>query len=71
MTNRRIKEIIGIRYEDFEKTKKIVNEIASFLNSSQLIDKNQTIICNFDKYNTSSLDLLFIVLLLLPTGLNF
>ena len=57
MTNRRIKEIIGIRYEDFEKTKKIVNEIASFLNSSQLIDKNQTIICNFDKYNTSSLDL--------------
>ena len=30
MTNRRIKEIIGIRYEDFEKTKKIVNEIASF-----------------------------------------
>ena len=57
MTNRRIKEIIGIRYEDFEKTKKIVNEIASFLNSSQLIDKNQTIICNFNKYNTSSLDL--------------
>ena len=47
MTNRRIKEIIGIRYEDFEK-QKIVNEIASFLNSSQLIDKNQTIICNFD-----------------------
>ncbi len=56
MTNRRIKETIGIRYQDANKMGAIVADVKSMLEYHDEIDSNQTLIVNFDAYAASSLD---------------
>jgi len=56
MTNRRIKETIGIRYKDSEKMEKIVEAVKKMLMSHPDIDTGQTLIVNFNGYGASSLD---------------
>ena len=56
MTNRRIKETIGIRYKDSEKMDEIVKAVKAMLNSHPDIDTTQTLIVNFNGYGASSLD---------------
>ena len=56
MSNRRIKETIGIRYQDASKMGDIVAEVKSMLEKHEDIDSNQTLIVNFNAYSTSSLD---------------
>jgi len=56
MTNRRIKETIGIRYQDANKMGAIVADVKSMLENHDEIDSNQTLIVNFDAYAASSLD---------------
>jgi MscS family membrane protein len=56
MTNRRIKETIGIRYKDSEKMQGIVKAVKSMLESHPDIDAKQTLIVNFNAYGASSLD---------------
>ncbi len=56
MTNRRIKETIGIRYKDSEKMSTIVRAVKEMLQSHPDIDTNQTLIVNFNGYGASSLD---------------
>ncbi|MFT4861248.1 MAG: MscS family membrane protein [Pseudohongiellaceae bacterium] len=56
MTNRRIKETIGIRYKDSEKMPVIVQAVKDMLKSHPDIDTNQTLIVNFNGYGASSLD---------------
>lgn len=56
MTNRRIKETIGIRYQDADKMGAIVADVKSMLESHEEIDSNQTLIVNFNAYAASSLD---------------
>ena len=56
MTNRRIKETIGIRYQDANKMGAIVADVKSMLEDHDEIDSNQTLIVNFDAYAASSLD---------------
>ena len=56
MKNRRIKETIGLRYQDSEKMSAIVSDVKSMLQNHDEIDSSQTLIVNFDAYGSSSLD---------------
>lgn len=56
MSNRRIKETIGIRYQDSEKMGAIVEDVKTMLQNHQEIDSRQTLIVNFNGYGPSSLD---------------
>lgn len=56
MTNRRIYETIGIRYDDANKMDAIVNGVKAMLRDHEAIDQTQTMIVNFNAFNASSLD---------------
>lgn len=56
MSNRRIKETIGIRYDDVTKMKDIIADVKQMLQNHLDIDTRQTLIVNFDEFAPSSLD---------------
>lgn len=56
MTNRRIKETIGIRYDDVSKIEVIIEDVKKMLMEHADIDTNQTLIVNFDAFASSSLN---------------
>lgn len=56
MTNRRIKETIGIRYEDMGKMAAIVSDVKTMLRSHPEIDTEKTLIVNFNEFADSSLN---------------
>jgi MscS family membrane protein len=56
MTNRRIHETIGIRYDDAGKMAGIIEDVKTMLKAHPEIDTNQTMIVNFNKFASSSLD---------------
>ena len=56
MTNRRIKETIGIRYADLGKMAAIVADVKAMLQAHPEIDTNATLIVNFNEFAASSLD---------------
>ncbi len=56
MSNRRIKETIGIRYKDSEKMAVIVKDVKEMLQNHDDIDTDQTLIVNFLSYASSSLE---------------
>ncbi|QKI90315.1 mechanosensitive ion channel family protein [Thiomicrorhabdus xiamenensis] len=56
MTNRRIKETMGIRYADVGRMRLIVDDVRSMLLNHPEIDTNQTLIVNFNGFGASSLD---------------
>lgn len=56
MSNRRIKETIGIRYDDLHKMEGIVLKVKQMLQEHEDIDTKQTLIVNFNQFNSSSLD---------------
>ncbi len=56
MLNRRIKETIGIRYDDANKMSIIVENVKAMLQEHDAIEQNQTLIVNFNKFAPSSLD---------------
>ncbi len=56
MTNRRIKESMGIRYDDVRKVAPILNDIREMLKAHEEIDQNQIILVNFDQFGSHSLD---------------
>lgn len=58
MTHRRIKEVIGLRYDDFDQVATIVTDIKHMLQTHAHIDAAQTLIVNFNAFGPSSLDLL-------------
>jgi MscS family membrane protein len=58
MTNRRIKETIGIRYDDIKVMPAIVSDVKAMLQSHEDIDQDMTLIVNFNTFNASSLDFL-------------
>ncbi len=57
MTNRRIKETIGIRYDDVSKIEIIIDDVKKMLQGHEDIDAKQTLIVNFNEFAPSSLDL--------------
>jgi len=56
MTNRRIKETIGIRYADLDKMAAIVADVKAMLQAHPEIDPNATLIVNFNEFAASSLN---------------
>jgi len=56
MTNRRIKETIGIRYADITKMHSITQGVKQMLRNHPDIDQNQTLIVNFNSFSPSSID---------------
>ena len=56
MQNRRIKETIGIRYDDAEKMEAITVQVKNMLTNHPEIDANKTLIVNFNSFAPSSLD---------------
>jgi MscS family membrane protein len=56
MLNRRIKETIGIRYDDAGKMAPIVDKVKDMLTNHPEIDTNRTLIVNFNAFAPSSLD---------------
>jgi len=56
MTNRRIKETIGIRYDDASKMKDIITDVKSMLKEHEEIDTGKTLIVNLNEFAPSSLD---------------
>jgi MscS family membrane protein len=58
MTNRRIKETLGLRYDDLALVAVIVADIKTMLRSHPAIDEKQTLIVNFVEFAASSLDIM-------------
>jgi MscS family membrane protein len=58
MSHRRIKETIGLRYDDLARVPPIVEGIRSLLQAHPDIDTTQTLIVNFNMFGASSLDIL-------------
>lgn len=56
MTNRRIFETIGVRYDDDARLDRILKETRRLLESHPGIDQDQTIMVNFNAFGASSLD---------------
>lgn len=58
MSNRRIYETIGVRYDDAAQVKSIVTGIKAMLQQHPEIDQQQTLIVNLNHFGASSLDIL-------------
>ncbi len=58
MTHRRLKETIGLRYDDFNVVKAVVLDIQQMLQNHPGIDTTQTLIVNFNQFGASSLDIM-------------
>lgn len=56
MTNRRIKETIGVRYDDATKVETIVADVKKMLLNHSDIDTSQTLIVNVNAFAASSID---------------
>ena len=56
MHNRRIKETIGIRYDDASKMGAITSQVEAMLKSHPELDTNTTMMVNFNSFASSSLD---------------
>jgi len=56
MTNRRIYESVGIRYDDIACMDTIVEQVMAMLREHEEIDNNEVLIVNFNKFAPSSLD---------------
>ncbi|MBQ0807036.1 MAG: mechanosensitive ion channel family protein [Porticoccus sp.] len=56
MSNRRIYETIGVRYDDIGKMEVIVEDVRRMLREHPEIDQSQTLIVNFNTFSASSLD---------------
>jgi MscS family membrane protein len=56
MTNRRINEVIGLRYEDLEKIPEIVNKVRAYLDQNDNIDQSNKPVVYFKSFSASSCD---------------
>lgn len=56
MSHRRIKETIGVRYDDSSKLAVILDEVREMLCNHNDIDTSQTLMVNFNRFAPSSLD---------------
>ncbi len=56
MTNRRIKETFGLRYQDTRQVGIIVEQVREMLKAHPEIDTDRTLIVNFNKFSDSTVD---------------
>ncbi len=58
MYNRRIKATISLRYEDLDRIQAVTEEVRSMLEKHPDIDKNQSILVNFNAWDASSINMM-------------
>lgn len=58
MTHRRIKETVGVRYDDINQVNELVAGIEHYLKTSKVIAQDQIIIVNLNAFGASSVDIL-------------
>ncbi len=58
MTHRQIFEHVGIRYDDFLKTRQIVDEIRDYIHDHPDLDTTQTTMVHFNVFGPHSLDIM-------------
>jgi MscS family membrane protein len=58
MTHRRINQAIGLRYDDWQRLPRLVEQIRAMLQVHDGIAQDQTLVVNFEKFSDSSLDIL-------------
>lgn len=56
MTNRRLYETIGVRYDDVEKLPHIIEDVKAYLSDHEDIDHDQILMVNFNAFAAYSLD---------------
>ncbi len=56
MTNRRIYETIGVRYQDVKALERILTDVKAMLRDHDGIDQERTLMVNFNAFGPSSLD---------------
>jgi MscS family membrane protein len=56
MLNRRIKETIGVRYDDIEVVPAILADVREYLTQSKDIDQSKTLMVNLNDFGDSSVD---------------
>ena len=56
MTNRRIYEYMGLRYQDIKKLPIVLQDIRTLIDEHEDIDQDKIKMVNFDRYGSSSLD---------------
>lgn len=56
MSNRRIHETIGLRYQDAQQVAAVLAEIRQMLQTHEEIDQNQTLMVHLNQFGPSSLD---------------
>ena len=56
MTHRRIYENIGLRYDDIDRMKAVTDEVREMLVAHPDIDEQQTLMVQFNAFNSSSVD---------------
>ncbi|MEM7080504.1 MAG: mechanosensitive ion channel family protein [Pseudomonadota bacterium] len=56
MHNRRIRETMGLRYDDIHVLDKVLAAIEDYLKNHEAIDTNQTLMVNFNTFGPSSVD---------------
>jgi MscS family membrane protein len=56
MSHRRIKETIGVRYDDMAKVPAILEDVRKYLNESPDIDQSQTLMVNLNEFGDSSVN---------------
>ena len=62
MTNRRIYEYIGLRYNDIDKIEAILADVKAMLKTHHDIDQEKIIMASFDRYGASSVDFFIYVM---------
>ncbi|GAA6143006.1 mechanosensitive ion channel family protein [Hydrogenophaga sp. 5NK40-0174] len=58
MSHRRIKETLGLRYDDFAQVESVVKDVKSMIHDHPDMDNTQTLIVNFNHFGASSLDIM-------------
>ncbi len=56
MTHRRIKETIGVRYDDMSKVPAILEDVRKYLNKNPDIDQSVTLMVNLNEFGASSVN---------------
>ncbi len=56
MTHRRIKETIGVRYDDMSKVPAILEDVRKYLNENPDIDQSVTLMVNLNEFGASSVN---------------
>ena len=68
MTNRRINEIIGLRYDDLDKIPEIVNKVRSYLEANKNIDQSNKPIVFFKAFHLHHVTFSYMLLQTPKTG---